>query len=279
MVLFDHDWRRRRKAGRKFLSEFSPMTQFAPEDVFIVGFPKSGNTWFQDLVMSVMYGVSPAYAPPTLAQELVPDVHWKPFYRRHATPMFFKSHHLPRPEYKRVVYLIRDGRDAMVSYFHYIKALEGTADFMELVKTARDLPCKWHVHVESWLANPFSAEMLVIKYEDLKSDTAAELERFCKFAGVERDYAFLETAARETRFEKMQRKEMRLGVGNPGWPKDKLFRRRGVVGSYKDEMSPEVQAAFTAEAGEMLRKVGYEPAVGSLTENLLVSAPMHKRAA
>ena len=223
------NWRQRKTAG-KFLREFTPIHETSPEDVFIVGFPKSGNTWFQDLVTAVVHGVTPALAPPVLVQDLVPDVHFKSYYRRYGTPMYFKSHHLPQPEYRRVVYLIRDGRDAMVSYFHFVKALQGEADFMELVKTGKDLPAKWHEHVEAWLANPHGAKMITIKYEDMKRDTLGELERFCAFAGVERERAWLENAARETQFDKMQRKEKLMGDDNPAWPKDKLFRRRGCNG-------------------------------------------------
>src|ERR1017187_5491754 len=74
-----------------------------PEDIFIVGYPKSGNTWIQNMVAGVVFGVNPVLTPDTLIQDLVPDVHYRLYYKRYGTPMFFKSHHLPRPEYKRVI--------------------------------------------------------------------------------------------------------------------------------------------------------------------------------
>jgi hypothetical protein len=198
-------------------------------------------------------------APPALVQELVPDVHARPYYQRYGTPTFFKSHHLPRPEYRRVVYLLRDGRDVMVSYFHHLVALKGEGiDFSALVQSGQDLfPCKWHKHVEAWLANPYQAQMLVIKYEDLKAQTAHELQRFCQFANLERSAAFLREVAEGSAFEKMRDKEIKAGVGDPQWPKDKLFRRRGAVGSYKDEMSPEVLSAFLTESSRALHQCGY----------------------
>lgn len=255
---FFKKWRQRRNAARKFLKWYVPVTQSSPEDIFIVGYPKSGNTWFQDLITAVVYGVSPVLGPPLLAQTLVPDVHARPFYQRFSTPMFFKSHHHPRPEYKRVVYLMRDGRDVMVSYCHYLNASNTKVDLFEMVQPDADIPQgKWHDHVNAWLSNPYQAQMIVIKYEDLKRDTVGELARFCVFAGMERDRSFLEMVARETVFEKMQQKEMRLGEGNPEWPRDKLFRRRGMTGSYKDEMPPDVLQAFMAEAGGTLKKCGY----------------------
>jgi hypothetical protein len=88
---------------------FVPITQFLPEDIFIVSYPKSGNTWFQNLACGVVYGVDPRLAPSTLVHDLVPDLGYQKYYRRYANPMFFKSHSLPRADFRRVVYLLRDG--------------------------------------------------------------------------------------------------------------------------------------------------------------------------
>jgi hypothetical protein len=256
------EWRRRRREERRFRESFTPMDQFEAEDIFIVGYPKSGNTWFQDLVATLIFGVNPAYTPPSVALDLVPELRGKyAYYRRHMTPTFFKSHEFPRPDHRRVVYLMRDGRDVMVSYYHYLKAFGGSADLLEMIQKGRSgnltVFGKWHEHVNAWMANPYQAQMMVIKFEDLKRDTAGELARFCAFAGLKREPAFLEMVARETVFEKMQNREILMGQGDPKWPRDKLFHRRGVVGSYKDEMPPEVLQAFMAEGCDTLKKFGY----------------------
>jgi hypothetical protein len=241
---------------------YTPIDDFQPEDVFIVGYPKSGNTWFQHLVSGLVHGVDARMSPPVLAYDLVPDVHFNAFYRRYSTPMFFKSHHLPRPAYRRVVYLLRDGRDAMVSWFHYLEALRrAKLDFLQLVTHgAPEMPCKWHEHVEAWLRNPHGADMLVIKYEDLLAQPVEELERFCRFINLDRDRSQLEAVAEAAQFRNLRAKEARLGLGRPGlWPADKFFFRRGVVGSYKDEMPPEVLRAFLGESADTLRRTGYSP--------------------
>ena len=90
-----------------------PIDQTGAQDVFIVGYPKSGNTWYQNLVSGLVFGCNPAVTSDHVIQELVPDVHSKKFFRRFGDRAFFKSHHLPRREYRHVVYLLRDGRDAM----------------------------------------------------------------------------------------------------------------------------------------------------------------------
>lgn len=236
----------------------APITESVAEDIFIIGYPKSGNTWFRYLVTGVFYGVDPEYAPHTLVNALIPNMHAKQYYQRFQTPMFFKSHFLPRPAFRRVVYLLRDGRDVMVSYYHHrVKLNQLDMDFLSMVRDGEGLfPCKWHEHAESWLSNPYKAEMIVITYEDLKKDAVHELQRFCEFAGIERNESFLESVVDKTGLEKMRRKEKRE-VWNPQWSQNHHFVRRGQVGSYKDEMPAEVLAEFLTEAGDTLQKCGY----------------------
>jgi hypothetical protein len=245
---------------------YTEINDFLPRDIFIVGFPKSGNTWFQHLVSGIVHGVDARTSPPLLANDLVPDVHFNAFYRRYSTPMFFKSHCLPRPDYRRVVYLLRDGRDAMVSYLHFLESVRRQKlDFLELVTTGvTKIPCKWHQHVEAWLGNPHGAEMIVIKYEDLVENPVEQIERFCQFIGLSCEPAHMEVVAQATQFRNLRAKEARLGLGFPDvWPSDKFFFRRGVVGSYKDEMPAEVLQAFMSDAAETLQRNGY--AVGEFS--------------
>jgi hypothetical protein len=239
-----------------------PITSTRPNDVFICGYPKSGNTWFQHMVAAVVYGADVELAPDSLLNDLVPDVHFRTYYRRYGETCFFKSHHLPQPAYRRIVYLLRDGRDAMVSYFHHLTAMSGHVDFREMVASGQGLPGKWHEHVDGYLTNSCDAEVIVIRYEDLKRDAARQLRRFCEFAQLDRLDAVLVRAADKASFDKMRRKEQLSGWENP-WPKDKPFIRRGAVGSFKDEMPPEVLSAFLRDAGRTLQAHGYAVAADS----------------
>jgi hypothetical protein len=244
--------------------------EIVDDDVFIIGHPKSGHTWFQNLVAGVIYGIDLDYTPYSVVWELVPEHNW-PYFKRYSTPMFFKTHDLPKPKYRRVVYMLRDGRDVMVSYYHYLKVTrkqeEKKTDFLKVVQGQQGIyPFKkWHEHVELWLANPYQAQLLVIKYEDLLQNTVEELQRFCEFMKVKRDRAGLAQVAEKASFRKMREKERRHGLEKPewqrpdwpNWPKEKRFMRRGEMGSYKDEMPAEVLEAFLRDAGETLRKFGY----------------------
>lgn len=239
---------------------FSAINEIAAEDIVVAGYPKSGNTWFQALIAGAVYGVSPQLSPDSLVQDLVPDLHVRKFYRRHQTPTFFKSHHLPRPDFRRVILLLRDGRDVMISYWHYLKTIitERDVSLRGMIETGDGLICRWHEHVGQWLDNPFQADCLTVKYEDLRRDAAGELRRVCDFARIVRSPDLLAQVAEQCRFENMQERERRLGWEDPDWPKDKPFVRRGEVGGYRDEFPSDCLAEFMAQAGETLRRCGYQ---------------------
>ena len=242
-----------------FQKNFSLMSETVPEDIFIAGYPKSGNTWFQNLVAGLVFGIVADKTCPDLINDLVPDVHHNPAYKRYQTPTFFKTHYKPLPEYKNVVYLLRDGRDVMVSYWHHQCAMERREiSFLDMVRNGTALfPCKWHEHVTAWMANPYQARMLVIKYEDLLIRPVRELERFCDFTGREIDHAYLELIAEKASFKYLQSREQRTASPNSLWPKEKAFFRRGKAGSFHDEMPDDVLKVFMTEAKEILEKQGY----------------------
>jgi hypothetical protein len=234
-----------------------PIDRVEASDVFVVGYPKSGNTWVQTLTAGLIYGLEPERLPGRLVHGLVPDVHLWKYYTRWQSPMVFKSHRLPRREYRRVVYLIRDGRDALCSLAQHRRALGQEVDFLRMVESGVGLTGgkKWHEHVEAWLANPFDADLITITYERLVSDPVEELTRFSEFLGLDRTAGSIERVAASARFENMRRQEEAFGW--PGWPREQFFVRRGKVGGYRDEMPRQVLEAFEREAGPLLRRLGY----------------------
>lgn len=232
---------------------WTPVGEYDPRDIFLFGFPKSGTHWLQTLVACIQYGLDLDCAPLHLITNVVPGIGVNHYYRRYRTPMAFKGHELPAPIYQRVVYLIRDGRDALASRAYHRTALRQKQDPWQI----RDKFGTWHEHVEAWLSNPYDAEMLVIRYEDLKSNGHAELQRICEFLGEDRSDAFLDSLYRKASIETLREKETHEGHTLQGWPRDKPFYRRGEVGSYQDEVPGEVLAAFLAVATPTLERCGY----------------------
>jgi hypothetical protein len=263
-------WRIKRKVLRMLMkicwpsfsriSRVYPIGQNSPEDVFITSYPKSGVTWVQYLISGIVYGVDPSRVRDQVVQRLVPDIHYLETYHRWQTPMFFKSHSLPAPAFRRVIWLLRDGRDAMVSYAKWYEAFHSRSlDLKEAIREGKGLfPCKWNDFVDAWHQNPYSSDILLVRYEDIHSDAGRELKRMTDFAGYDYSLDECRSVAEKATFSKMRTREQKSGWDYAGWPEDKYFVRRGKVGSFRDEMDPDVLKLFMEEAGDSLRACGYE---------------------
>lgn len=241
-------------------NNYQHIDQVEPNDIFIAGYPKSGNTWFQSLVAGILYGIDTSFLPDKLYQEIVPDVHTKTYYKRFGNINFFKTHHLPKPHYKKVIYLVRDGRDSIVSYFAMNKVWDLNITLKDMVVDGKGVfPDKWYKHVQAWQANPYNAEILFIKYEDLVNDTLHELERVCEFAGIERNIELLERVVVGSSISKMRSNATKFGMDHGNWQNGKApqFFRKGKIGSYREEMSPDLQAYFNKEAKSELQIFNY----------------------
>ena len=238
---------------------FTPMGQFDESDVFVCGWPKSGNTWCQRLFSGLVWGLDTSVLTDQLAQFLQPDVHYKPYYYRFGTPTLFKSHLPPQLDYRRVVFLVRDGRDALVSYWRMLKRDAPDLSLEELFDQGHELfPCAWEAHARQWLANPFRADLLTIRYEDLLGRPRAELRRVAAFIGVERSDEELDRIIAGADIAKMRRVAARHGWDNEGSPRGETFLGPGRAGTVRDVMPPTLQEAFRQRAGDMLEHFGYE---------------------
>ncbi len=95
-----------------------PEIRIRPSDVFIVSYPKSGNTWVRFLLANLL--APEAQISFRNIENYVPNI-----YKSCATleerqgRRYIKSHHPCYELYPKTVYVYRDGRDALVSYYHY----------------------------------------------------------------------------------------------------------------------------------------------------------------
>ena len=162
--------------------------------------------------------------------------------------MYFKVHDFPRPQYKRVVFLVRDGRDVVVL------SRTTCVTFTEMMSiwpnwpraTIAGSPTNTPGPIMQRLAGKsLRRELITIRFEDLKADPMTHARRFCEFVGIDRDDAITRAVAFAS-FDQMREREQRLGMDYRTWPKDKPFVRRGEVGSHKDEMPPRSSRSFCA---------------------------------
>jgi len=238
---------------------FSRIGDCKTDDVFIAGYPKSGHTWLQEIVACLQYGLAIGRSPDSLVQELVPDVRFKKYYKRFKSPVVFKTHDLPHPRHRRVINIVRDGRDVMCSYKAFLENLGQTYSLDKMISTGAGLfPCFWHDHVNAWLDNPYDAAILLVRYEDMKFDTVHQLHRISQFLELNVSIDEYESIASETTVGKMQLRERKFGWDNTKWPKDKPFVRNGVVGGFRNELSNEQIERIEMTGARAFARLGYE---------------------
>ena len=152
-------------------------------DIFLVSYPRSGNTWIRLLLGHLhAYKTDSKQLDLQSIESLVPDLEYGPNRRdfnTHQTPRIFKSHQpfvtnatppcdvsvgemdayacaCPNcpTKWRRVIHLVRDGRDAMCSYYHFSRGLGNAGEnltFPDFIKSTLYPGYDWPSHVRSYL--------------------------------------------------------------------------------------------------------------------------------
>jgi hypothetical protein len=232
-------------------------TPVRPHDTYLVSFPRSGSTWLRCMLTSLVHGTS---VTPELVAATVPDVHRSSRTRPHRRrPLVAKSHTPFVDMPARVVYLVRDGRDALLSYHQYLVRRGRIAPYAEPRETffRADLwPCPWHVHVTGWLdgierrATADSGHELVVRYEDLVADPARHLADVAALAGLPTDAARVARAVELNQRERLTAVERDRGAGS-------LNHLGAVRGEWHDALDHDDRTRYEALAGPALTRLGY----------------------
>jgi hypothetical protein len=158
---------------------------------------------------------------------------------------------------------VRDGRDAMVSY--YKMGINKNIDFPysmeEMVVDGKGIsPSKWNVHVRQWINNPYNADIIKVKYEDLKSQPIITLQRICDFIQVEISDDRLQRIIDNNSIDNLRERVFKFGMDNDHTWKNKpvtAFFRKGQVGGYKEEMNEDLVTLFNEESKTELEYFNY----------------------
>lgn len=228
-------------------------------DVFLVSYPRSGNTWVRFLIANVLKpaGVEIDFHN---VQDYVPELgRNNDIISRMESPRVVKSHSLYESSYPRVIYLVRDGRDVYVSYYHYRKnQLDESETLGDFIRREDHYPSSWSDHVRSWLGSSGDRpNLLLVRYEDLLERPLEELKRMVDFIGLDVTGEQLAQAIQDSSFSEMRRIDQTKGRKyNLTGTKD--FVRKGKAGSWQDEFSAEDIAYLKAKEGDLLIELGYE---------------------
>jgi hypothetical protein len=212
---------------------------------WIASYPRSGNTFFR----AILHGL---YGLESIVMQQVPEPAGPWLDAAAAAPewRYLKTHNLPRDDNHPAVYLLRDGRDALVSYAWFmlevrhhkaradITAAEFHAMLKELIETHDPGYGDWSDNVLAWTRRP---NTFVIRYEDLVERPRELAVQSIAFLGV--NLPLLPDATVPT-FESMNQK-------NP------KTVRRGKVGSWRDEFPQDLLPLFWQRHGAAMRALGY----------------------
>jgi sulfotransferase family protein len=250
-----------RNAARRGLTVFR-------DDVFIVSYPKSGNTWTRFLIGNLVHQSDPV----TFAniEQIIPSIYVHPDRVLRRLPRILKSHEAFDPRYQRVIYIVRDPRDVAVSYYYYclkhrwIPEATTLADFIPRFM-APEFEVEfgtWADNVLSWiLMRRHSTDFLLLHYEEMLKQPQIELAKLAHFLNIEPTIERLNLALNLSSADRMRHLEKKEGDNwalTKGTRKDVPFVRTATAGGWRKVLRPEVVAEMEKTWGNAMDLVGYQ---------------------
>lgn len=164
----------------------------------------------------------------------------------------------------RVIYVYRDGRDVLVSLYHYIRAFRNDLpSFADFIRMRNDFDPSsdsanrvefWKSHVSGWLARP-DLKIATISYEALWSD----------YKGAVRALGdFLNLPLRPNGIERIDLKKYGLirRLLRRIYPRSArtsaILPHKGMVGEWKGHFTEEDLSLFDSVAGDLMAELGYD---------------------
>lgn len=211
----------------------------------LASYPRSGNTFFR-VVLSHRYGLA-------VHTDRPPPAGWGKIGLAPAAgggPLFYKTHSLPEAGDRRpAIYLVRDGRDALVSYAHFTLAYGPQVDpaavtsgmfaaaLRNHILETHSAYGTWAQNVAAWTRRPHTA---VVRYEDLAADPCGVADRALAVVGLRPTPVSDHIPA----FGELKEA-------------DGTFFRRGVTGGWRDEFPPDLLDLFWQKNGPAMLLHGY----------------------
>ncbi|MGI0081666.1 MAG: sulfotransferase domain-containing protein [Nitrososphaerales archaeon] len=242
-----------------------------PDDVFLVSYPRSGNTWTRFLVGNLVY--PEGHLTFATLDSRIPPIYLFPnrVLRRISRPRILKSHECFDPKYLKTIYIVRDPRDVIVSLYYYLLK----RGFCRENNSPNDIVARflsegynnrrwgtWREHVLSWTTVRNGSEgFLLIRYEDLVADTSRELSKVARFLNIDASPSRLARAVELSSADRMrdlEQKESDQWQETKGTRRDIPFVRRAASGGWRHVLSQDTVAAIEEAWGPIMVSLGYE---------------------
>lgn len=230
---------------------------------WIASFPRSGNTFYRILFNRIYNKSTYSIYNAKLNEEelrklpknnLLSEGCWQgrslESLAKDQKEYFVKTHEMAGNDDFPAIYLVRDGRDALVSYSHFIIEFENPDrnthsyedlfynNLLNLIK-CDDSFGGWGENVNSWINR--SAKTAIIRFEDLITDPTNIIQNSLKELGFEKEFKIRNTLPT---FEELQN----------DFPKS---FRKGKINTWKSEMPEDLQKLFWEKYGSIMEKIGY----------------------
>lgn len=191
-----------------------------PDDVFIVGFPKTGTNWTQQIIYLIQNeGQPPANYAEMNKKSFFMDISGVDCLSKVERPLSLKTHlpfHLtPFNAHAKYVYIARNPFDVCVSLYHFIGSDYGIDDFSKFFELFIDpdeaIYGDYFDNLLSWWVHRHDSNVLFITYEEMlknKSDMALRIAEFLDYRYGEKlknDNNLLTNILKYSSFEHMKK--------------------------------------------------------------------------
>lgn len=224
-----------------------------PTDIWLTSFPRSGNSWFRVILGNIINLIEQDGQTVDLQtlEALVPSLGLsnlqKPWTYR-SLPRFIKTHQPYRSLFfqkpRRTVLIVRDPRDALISYFDLAqksKVLNYNQTFSQFIRHPHYGMQSWIRHYQSW--QPHAT--IVIYYESLRQDPQATLRTAFSTLHIPCEEAIIQEAIQRSSLEKLKKQEVESGIRDAGrYRSDFRAVRHGQSRSWLDSFSTEDLAYY-----------------------------------
>ena len=247
-----------------------------PTDVFLVGHPKSGNTWLALMLGVVMEKNFDKKITIANVQDFIPAFHGYDkkisLYDLVPNPRIFRNEGPVYPGlYPKTIYMLRDPRSVYISYYrhcvHVTNKLQWKIkDFIDEMITYGHIIgmepwlVRWDRQVSQWIERSKNQPVMIVKYEEMKKDRRKVLEDVLTFAEITYDEKDIDIAVERGSFNSMRKEEQIHGAEPFGGKRREgsYYVRQGKTDGWKDELSQEIVKRIESEFSEAMKKAGYQ---------------------